>query len=81
MNLMLTFVWPALEFGGGGRVVNRVPSLKYAKRDCTHHVEVGQDSMGGGSCLVAETLNSPFSEILLSMGMMESPLGAQLFIA
>jgi hypothetical protein len=67
MALMLMFVWPALEFGGGGRVVNRVASLKYADRDCTHHVEVGQDSMGDGSCLVAETLS--FSEILLSTGM------------
>ncbi len=57
---LLTFVWLALEFGGGGRVVNRVASLKYAERDCTHHVEVGQDSMEGGSCLVAETLNKVF---------------------
>jgi hypothetical protein len=80
MDLMLMFVFPALEFGGGC-VVNCVASLKYAERDSTHHVEVGQDSMGGGSCLVAETLTvvsllrNPFNEDDRKV------LGEQLFIA
>jgi len=71
---MLMFVWHALEFGGGC-VVNRVASLKYAERGI-HHVVVGQDSMGGGSCLVAETLDRslPLSKIL-------STRMIQLFIA
>ncbi len=53
-----------LEFGSRC-VVYHIAFLKYAERG-THHVQVGQDSMGGGSCLVAETLDRSllFSEIL-----------------